>query len=86
MRITFSIDHALHRCLVERAAVTGRTVDDVIGAALRVGLDVPPGSPSTGAMDLPVFHGTGLRPDVDLASNAALLAVMEDETALSPQR
>ena len=78
MRTTVTIDEALLADAKRRAAERGVTLSEIVQDALRESLarsaeaagDVEP---------LPVFHGRGgLRPGVDLTSNASVLDAMED--------
>ncbi len=84
MRTTIRIDDALYRRVKSRAATTGRSVSDVIEDAVRAALR--PRSREEATVPLPVYGGSGVLPGVDLASNAALLERMEDETDLRAVR
>lgn len=77
MRTTIRIDDQLYRRVKERAAVTGRTIGDVIADAVRLALDGDVEGDDV-AVDLPVFSGTGVLPGVDLTSNAALRDTMDE--------
>lgn len=78
MRTTIHIDDHLFVELKKAAADTGRTLTATIQDAIRESLyrrqdtDRP-------AADLPVFHGTGVMPGVDLNDSAALLDLMSGE-------
>lgn len=76
VRTTIHIDNHLFAELKRIAANTGRTLTAVIHDALRESLyrrreaDRP-------AADLPLFHGTGVMPGVDLSDTASLLDLIE---------
>ncbi len=76
MRTTIRIDDNLFAALKRMAADTGQTLTAIVQDALRESLfrrrvaERP-------AVDLPLFHGTGRLPGVDLSDSAALLDVME---------
>jgi len=80
VRTTLNIDEKLLAEFKELAAHSHRGLSAVIQDALHEALaarDKRKGSP---VVDLPVFQGGGgVRPGVDLDSNAALLDLMEDE-------
>lgn len=66
----------------EFASTEGRSLREVVEEALReklFDLGRPKGKKH---LELPVFHGTGLRPGVNLDSNAALLDLMDSEDGL----
>jgi len=78
MRTTIHIDNDLFAQLKRIAADTERTLTAVIQDALRESLyrrsaSAPP------AIDLPVFHGTGVMPGVDLSDSASLLDLMKKD-------
>jgi hypothetical protein len=79
MRTTISLDDDLLAEAKERAARAGRTLSQVVEEALRVSFlryDREIRTP----VKLPVSSATGgLRPGVDINSNAALLDLMDDE-------
>lgn len=78
MRTTIRIDDALYREVKVRAARSGRTVGAVLEDAVRVGLAAGPGH---GARPLRIRAvSLAARPGVDLASNAALADLLDDET------
>lgn len=76
MRTTIHIDNHLFSELKRIAANTGKTLTAVIHDALRESLyrrrkaDRP-------AAELPLFHGTGVMPGVDLSDTASLLDLIE---------
>lgn len=76
MRTTIRIDDELYRSVKERAARSGRTVASVLEDAVRVGL-TEPAATRTPLTIRPSGRG-GLRPGVDLTSNA-VLAELGDE-------
>jgi Arc/MetJ-type ribon-helix-helix transcriptional regulator len=75
MRTTVTIDDDLLRQVKEQAAHSGRTVSEVIEAALRESLSRRRHIAAPRAT-LPTSPGAP-RPGVDLDDSAALLAVME---------
>jgi len=81
MRTTVSISDELLRAAKARARETGRTLGEVVEAALRRELS---GTPRGGDRPaVPVFHGgTGPRPGIDLSSNAALYEALDDGVPL----
>ena len=76
MRTTIHIDDHLFAELKGIAADTGRTLAAVIQDALRESLSRRGGTERP-AVELPLFHGTGVMPGVDLTDSAALLDLME---------
>lgn len=79
MRTTISIEDGLLRTAKHRAAEERRTLGDLIEVALRHYLAMPMPDPSAGP-PLPVFEGGGgVRPGVDLSTNAGLYEVMYAE-------
>jgi hypothetical protein len=79
MRTTIRLQDELLDAAKRRAAETGRTLTRFIEDALREALaerSLP--SSAQGRFEVRPFEGRGLRPGVDLDSNAALLDVMED--------
>ena len=76
MRTTIHIDDHLFAELKGIAADTGRTLAAVIQDALRESLSRR-GATERPAVELPLFHGTGVMPGVDLSDLAALLDLME---------
>lgn len=75
MRTTVNIDDELLRRARERAAQTGRSLGDVVDDALRVLLAER--VPERGAVELPRFGGSGLRPGIDLEDKEALAELLE---------
>jgi glycerate kinase len=85
MRTTIRIDDDLYRDVKAQAARSGRTVAAVLEDAVRRGL-----TPSTQRREKPYAVqpiGTGgLRPGVDLSSNAAVAEAMDESTSLDALR
>ena len=78
MRTTIHIDNDLFAQLKRIAADTERTLTAVIQDALRESLYRRSAS-ARPAIDLPVFHGTGVMPGVDLSDSASLLDLMKKD-------
>ena len=76
MRTTINPDDALLSDLKRLAADAGHTVMAVIRDAVRESLSRRQRR-SQIRVELPVFHGTGLQPGVDISDSAALLEMME---------
>lgn len=76
MRTTIHIDNHLFAELKRIAADTGRTLTAVIQDALRESLSRRRTADRPVA-DLPLFHGTGVMPGVDLSDTASLLDLIE---------
>ena len=72
MRKTIHIDDHLFAEIKGIAAETGKTLAAVIQDALRESLSRRRVSERP-AIDLPLFHGTGVMPGVDLSDSASLL-------------
>lgn len=74
MRTTIRLDDALLRRAKATAAMSGRTLNDLIAEALRASL------PSQSQVPFPVLPtdgGGGLRPGVNLDDTSALLDLMD---------
>ena len=71
MRVTLNVDDELYRRIRRRKADTGQTITALVHDAVLMYfarcVDEP--KPDT---DLPVFHGTGVLPGIDLYSNSSL--------------
>lgn len=81
MRTTVTISDELLVSARSRARATGRTLGEVVEAALRRELAAPPGP--VDPVVVPVFRdGTGPRPGVDLRSNAALAEALDGGRSL----
>ncbi|MGH3586526.1 MAG: hypothetical protein ACRDQ0_09385 [Pseudonocardia sp.] len=79
MRTTVTISDELLLAAKQRAREQGRTVGEVIDAALRRELSIPQQRGERPAV--PVFtEGTGPRPGVDLTTNRALYEVLDEDT------
>lgn len=78
MRTTVAIDDHLLARAKDRARERGTTLGRIIEDALRTELNRPA---SGDAPPIPVFHGGGLRPGVDLSSNRAIQELLDEGTA-----
>ena len=76
MRTTIHIDDQLFLELKKVAADAGKTLTATIQDALRESLHRRHSTPRP-TVELPVFHGTGVLPGVDLNDSAALLDLIE---------
>ena len=76
MRTTIHIEDGLLAELRQIAAASGRTLTSVIQDALRESLSRRRKQEHR-SVELPVFHGSGLLPGVDLNDSASLLDQME---------
>lgn len=85
VRTTIRIDEDLYRQVKEKAARTGRTVAAVIEDAVRRGLHPAESQSRRRYVVRPTGKG-GLRPGVDLSSNAAVAEAMDDEASLDALR
>jgi len=74
MRTTIRLDDVLLRRAKAAAAVSGRSLNDLIVDAIRAAL-APRASPGR-VMEVPTYKGRGLQPGVDLDDSAALLDLM----------
>jgi hypothetical protein len=74
MKTTIRLDDGLLRRATAAAAVSGRSLTDLIVDAIRAAL-APRTSPAR-VMELPTYKGRGLQPGVDLDDAASLLDVM----------
>lgn len=77
MRTTVNLDPSLLERAKLRAAERRETLGDVINDALRRELAVQHQARSA-LEPLPIFHGTGLRDDVDISSNAKLAELLDE--------
>lgn len=85
MRTTVSISDELLLAAKRRAREEGRTLGDVIDAALRRELAIP--RQRGERPPVPVFHdGTGPRPGIDLSSNRALQEALDEGIELEALR
>lgn len=78
MRTTIHLDDHLFAQLKRIAADTGKTLTAVIQDALRESLSRRR-TTERSAIDLPVFHGTGVMSGVDLNDSASLLDLIEGD-------
>jgi hypothetical protein len=78
MRTTIRIDDELYREVKTQAARSGRTVAAVLEDAVRRGLN-PSEARAGGRYMVRTTGAGGLRPGVDLSSNAAVAEAMGDE-------
>jgi hypothetical protein len=85
MRTTIRIDDDLYRQVKEKAARSGRTVAAVLEDAVRRGLNPNDQAPVRRYEVQPTGSG-GLRSGVDLASNAALAEVMDEDAPVHALR
>jgi hypothetical protein len=80
MRTTVDLDDDTLRRAKLAAAANGTTLSRLIEDAVKAVLNRRP-QPPAHRTTLPVFHGRGLRPGVDLTDSAGLADVMDgDET------
>jgi hypothetical protein len=85
MRTTIRIDDELYRQVKAKAAQSGRTVASVLEDAVRRGLTSSAQVPGGRYTVRPTGRG-GLRPGVDLASNAAVAEVMDEGASIDALR
>lgn len=85
MRTTIRIDDELYREVKARAARSGRTVAAVLEDAVRRGLN-PPEQPTAGRYRVRPTGSGGLRPGVDLSSNAAVAEAMDEGVSVDALR
>lgn len=85
MRTTINIDDNLYREVKEVAARSGRTVAAVFEDAVRRGLSTTE-SPAANKYRVRAMGRGGLRPGIDLSSNAALAEVMVDDRSVDALR
>ncbi|KZS73099.1 antitoxin [Mycobacterium kansasii] len=85
MRTTIRIDDELYREVKARAARSGRTVAAVLEDAVRRGLS-PPEQPAAGRYRVQPTGSGGLRPGVDLSSNAAVAEAMDEGVSVDALR
>ncbi len=85
MRTTIRIDDDLYREVKARAARSGRTVAAVLEDAVRRGLNPSTPQQANPYAIRPVGSG-GLRPGVDLSSNAAVAEAMDEGISVDALR
>ncbi|MGI8983924.1 MAG: ribbon-helix-helix protein, CopG family [Acidimicrobiales bacterium] len=84
MRTTVSIDDHLLAAARDRAQARGQTLSQILEDALRSELVRDAGGERP---KVPVFTaGTGARPGIDLSSNRAIHAVLDEEKGLDELR
>jgi plasmid stability protein len=86
MRTTIRIDDELYRTLKARAAQEGRTVAAVIEDAVRAGIAAVDAHEAEPLPELPTYGGSGVLPGVDLADNARLQDLMDEDEAVHALR
>lgn len=79
MRTTIRIDDELYQAVKERAVRTRRTVGELIEDAVRRSLSTDDAPRSVRLTPLPVYGGSGVLPGVDLADNASLRELMDQD-------
>jgi hypothetical protein len=85
MRTTIRIEDALYRTVKARAARSGRTVAAVLEDAVRRGLDASDDA-GRGRYEVRPLGRGGLRPDVDLSSNAAMTEILDQDVSADALR
>lgn len=85
MRTTIRIDDDLYREVKARAARSGRTVAAVLEDAVRRGLS-PATRPRTHPYVVRPIGRGGLRPGMDLSSNAAIAEAMDEGMSVDALR
>ena len=77
-RTTLDLQDQLLRDAKAMAAQEGTTLTRFIEDGMRMKLERHRQKPARAIPDLPTFEGGGLRADIDMSSNAAILDVMDD--------
>jgi Ribbon-helix-helix protein, copG family len=85
VRTTIRIDDELYRQVKAKAARSGRTVAAVLEDAVRLGLN-PPKHPGGSRYEVRPLGSGGLRPGVDLSSNAAVAELMDEGSSVDALR
>ena len=85
MRTTIRIDDELYREVKAKAARSGQTVAAVLEDAVRRGLNPPAQRTASPYIVRPGGRG-GLRPGVDLASNASVREAMDEGASINELR
>jgi plasmid stability protein len=85
MRTTIRIDDELYREVKQRAARSGRTIAAVLEDAVRRGLAPAARRPAGRYVIRPTGSG-GLRPGLDLSSNAAVAEATDESTGVALTR
>lgn len=78
MRTTLSIHDGLYADIKKLAKESDRSVSSIVHDFLLESM-IRRRNRTHDRVELPVFHGTGTRPGVDITDNAGLLAIMEDK-------
>jgi hypothetical protein len=78
MRTTLTIDSQVLAEFKRQAAETHRTLSGLIEAALREHLARQRDVAGTKPLDFPIVTGRGFAPEIDPASNASLLAFVDE--------
>lgn len=78
MRTTLNIHNGLYADIKQLASESDVTVTSIIHDFLLESL-IRRRNRKHEPVELPVFHGTGTQPGVDITDNAGLLAIMEDD-------
>ena len=79
MRTTVDIDDELLRAATLRASLDGSSLAAVVEQALREYLSAAGAAVAPGPR-IPVFHGQGMQPGVDLTNNAGLEDLLNPES------
>lgn len=79
MRTTLTIDSQVLAAFKHQAAETHRTLSELIESALREHLARQRDTQATKPLDFPIVGGSGLASGLDPASNAALLAFVDED-------
>lgn len=85
MRTTIAVDDRLLTAARRLAKQRDQTLGHLVEDALR--REIAAGRPAQAGVEVPVFRGSGgPRPGVDLRSNRAMRAALDDETPLRQLR
>lgn len=86
MRTTIRIDDALYRSAKAQAALSGRSVGQLIEDAVRVALSGDSSAPAGPLAELPVYGGSGTMPGVDVNDSRALNDLLDEDVPLDALR
>ena len=86
MRTTIRIDDALYRSAKAQAALSGRSVGELIEDAVRVARSRDRAAERGPLADLPVFGGSGTLPGVDVNDSRALNDLLDEGVPLDALR
>ena len=78
MRTTLNLHDGLYADIKELAKASNVTITSIVHDLLLESLARRRNRRRV-HVELPVFHGTGTQPGVDITNNAGLLAIMEDD-------